>query len=81
MNNVSNVTDLTVVRKIRSLERSVKEWQNILNVKKSYLKQLTQYKNYSSIFNECAQLNDDIMRIEFKMGMHLQTLERLRKEL
>lgn len=75
-----NVVDLTTVRKIKGLEKSIFVKKQILRIKEDYLNRLSQFQQYDSIRIECHKLNDVIMKMTFSIGMYEQTLERLRKE-
>lgn len=78
---MDNVVYLTVLRKIKGLEETIKNKRNLLKVKEDYLNQLSKFQYYDTIRIECHKLYDDNTRLLFNIGMHEQALENLRKEL
>lgn len=77
---MNNVVYLDTIRKIKGLEESIKTKRQILRIKRDYLNKLSVFQRYDSIRIECHKLDDTITRMMFSIGMHEQTLERLRKE-
>lgn len=77
---VSNVINLTAVRKIKQLEQSVKDYKAILTIKQTYLNNLSQFRHYDTIRNDFAETYDAVTQLMFKIGLYEKKLEHLRKE-
>lgn len=79
-----NVTDISrgkTLRKIKSLESYIKDYNVIKNIKQTYLNSLQQHTKYSNINIECHRINEEIIFLNAQLSNMDGKLLLLRKEL
>jgi fibrillarin-like rRNA methylase len=75
-----NVVDLVAYRKIKSLEKHIKELNEITPILKSAIKDLTTYEKYSSIRRRIEDLFVLYQDIKRSKKSKIETLARLKNE-
>lgn len=77
---MDNVVDLSVYKKIKHLDKNVKELTEISNVLKRCIQDLTKFKDYSSIRRRLDDLFVLYQDIKTHKNKKLEVLERLKNE-
>jgi hypothetical protein len=75
-----NVADLVAYRKIKALEKHIKELNEITPILKSAIKSLTTYEKYSSIKRRIEDLFVLYQDIKRSKKSKIETLARLKNE-
>jgi hypothetical protein len=78
---MSNLVNLDVLRKIKGLERSIKEKREILSIREEYLNKLSRFQKYDTIRIECHELDRSIFDLSITIGIMESKLIKLEKEL
>jgi vacuolar-type H+-ATPase subunit I/STV1 len=77
---INKVIKLDVVKKIKDLERSILAYQQIVTIKKSYLKQLQNFINYDNISYEFSIVFKSIRELEDQIKFMKEQVENLAKD-
>ena len=78
---MDNLVDLDIHRKIKYLEKNIKELDELLPVLKRSIKDLTKYDKYSSIRKRVEDLFVLYQDIKRSKTSKIETLARLKNEL
>lgn len=81
MDNVVQLEDLRAARtkanKIKSLKRSIKDYEEIMKIKKTYLNSLFKFDRYDSMDTECERVYSNLRNLELQLIKLNDTLKKL----